>query len=261
MLRYLKPVVTFLPYAFGCYFSWIRKYAKHPEKAPIEKRYQKVSTLIKNLNKAMDVEVHAFGKENIPEGVNYFVSNHVAEYDPLIIIREAEKPVSVIAKMEAKKYPFVGKLIQSIQGVFIDRKDLKQSLKEMIVVRDELQGKEKSWLIFPEGTRNRDDKKVLREFHAGSLKPAMRTNTPIVPVVVYGTQRITNTKPRYKKYPVYVEFCKPINPSDYPDMNPQEFADMVRNVIQQKLTYNARKYDHEQMLKQNSKKYKFYSIV
>ena len=255
MFRYLKPVFTFLPYAFGCYFLWIRKNALHPEKTPIERRYEKVRGLIKHLNKGMDVEVHVVGKENIPEGVNLFVSNHVGGYDPLLIIREAEKPTSVVAKVEAKKYPFVGKLIASIDGVFIDRNDLKQSLQQMIVVRDDLEKKNKSWLIFPEGTRNKDDKRVLRPFHAGSLKPATKTNTPIVPVVVYGTQRVTRFSPHYKKYPVYIEFCPPIFPSQYKDMNPQDLADLVRDEIQMRLFYHARKYDHEQMIKYNKKKY------
>ena len=260
MFRYLKPVITFLPYAFGCYFSWIRKYAFHPEKAPIEYRYQKVSELITHLNKGMNVDVHVFGKENIPEGINYFVSNHIGGYDPLLIIKEAEKPTSVVAKIEVKKYPFVGKLIQSIEGVFIDRKDIKQSLKQMIIVREELEMQEKSWLIFPEGTRNKDDKRVLRPFHAGSLNPAIKNNTPIVPVVVYGTQRITRFKPVYKRYPVYLEYCKPIYAEEYSKMSGQELADYIQKIIQQKLTYIARKYDHEQMLKLKSKKYKFYKI-
>ena len=260
MFRYLKPVFTFLPYAFGCYFRWIRKYALHPEKAPIEYRYQKVSELITHLSKELDVDVHVVGKENIPEGINYFVSNHIGGYDPLLIIKAAEKPVGVVAKIEVKNYLFVGKLIQSIEGVFINRKNLKQSLKEMIKVRYELEEGVKSWLIFPEGTRNRDDKRVLRPFHAGSFKPATATNTPIVPVVVYGTQRITRFDPHYKKYPVYLEFCNPIYPEQYASMNPQELADYVRDIIQQKLTYHAREYDHEQMSKLNSRKYRFYKI-
>ena len=255
MLRYLKPVITFIPYVIGCYFAWILRYSKHPDKYPIEERYQKVCGLIKRLNKAMDVEVHVEGKENIPEGVVLFASNHVGNYDPLIIVREADKPVSVVSKIEVESYFFVGKLIKSIEGVFIDRKDLKQSLKEMIVVTHELEEKKKSWLIFPEGTRNRDDKRLLRNFHAGSLKPATKTNTPIVPVVVYGTQRITKLHPHYKKYPVYIEFCPAIYPEQYQDKNPQELADMVREIIQQRLTYKARKNDHEEMIKYNGKKY------
>ena len=255
MLRYLKPVITFIPYVIGCYFAWILKYSRHPDKYPLEERYQKVCGLIKKLNKDMDVAVHVEGKENIPKGVNYFVSNHVGGYDPLIIIREADKPISVVSKIEVENYSFVGKLIKSIEGVFIDRKDIKQSLKEMIVVSKELEEKKKSWLIFPEGTRNRDDKRLLMPFHAGSLKPATKTNTPIVPVVVYGTQRITKLHPHYKKYPVYIEFCPAIYPEEYADKNPQELADYIREIIQQRLTYKARKVDHEEMIKYNGKKY------
>ena len=256
MFRYLKPALLILPYAIGCYFRWIFKYAKHPEKKPIEYRYQKVTKLIKKLNRAMDVELIVVGNENIPDGVNYFVSNHLGAYDPVLIINEVNKPTSVVAKIEIHKYPFAGKLIKTIEGVFLDRKDIKQSLSQMIKVRDDLASKNKSWLIFPEGTRNKDEHRLLRPFHPGSLNPAMKTNTPIVPVVVYGSQRVTDSSNHLKKYPVYLEFCKPIVPSDYPDLNSQEFANMIRDIIQQKLTYNARKIDHEQMVKINSKKYK-----
>lgn len=245
-----------LPYAIGCYFRWIFKYAAHPEKKPIDYRYHKVTKLIKKLNRAMDVELIVVGKENIPDGVNYFISNHVGAYDPVLIINEVNKPTSVVAKIEVLKYPFAGKLIKVIDGVFINRKDIKQSLSQMIKVRDDLASKNKSWLIFPEGTRNKDDKRLLLPFRPGALNPAIKTNTPIVPVVVYGSQRITEIKPRYKKYPVYLEFCKPISPSDYPSLSPQEFADMIKEIIQKKLTYNARKIDHEQMVKTNPNKYR-----
>lgn len=235
MFRYLKPVFTFLPYVIGCYFSWIRKYARRPELVEPKESYQRVNKLIVKLNKAMDVELTVVGKENIPEGVNFFVSNHVGAYDPLIILKAVDKPLGVIAKIEASHYPFVGKLIRAIGGVFIDRDDIKQSLKAMIVVRDELLADKKSWLIFPEGTRNREDLKELQDFHIGSIKPAMKTNVPIVPVVVYNTDKVTRRKPHLKKYPVYVEFCKPIYADQYSEMNSQELTNYIKNKMQEKL--------------------------
>ena len=35
MGRYLKPALTVGPKIIGSYFSWMNKYAKHPEKYPL----------------------------------------------------------------------------------------------------------------------------------------------------------------------------------------------------------------------------------
>ena len=75
---------------------------------------------------------------------------------------------------ELEDKPFAGKVITGIDGLFLDRNDLKQSLRIMMKVEDDLKNrKDKNWIIFPEGTRNKDPMKNVKEFHHGTFRPAV----------------------------------------------------------------------------------------
>ena len=84
-----------------------------------------------------------------------------------------------------------GKIIKGIDGQYIDRNDLKQSLRVMMNVEADLKNKrDKNWIIYPEGTRNRDVMHNLKMFHHGTFRPAVKAGVPIVPVATYGTFRV-----------------------------------------------------------------------
>ena len=139
----------------------------------------------------------------------------------------------------------------------MDRKDLKQSLKVMMAVQKDLENKNKNWAIFAEGTRNKDPLAALREMHAGTFRPAVKSKTTIVPAVILGAQRLLKRKPVYKKYPVIISYLKPIPYEEYQNMTNDALAKMVQEQIQKELTYHVRPLYHQLMLKYNKKKYRF----
>lgn len=242
------------------YFSFMRPYSKKPNKYPLEKRFKKVSNLCKKASDALQADLHVEGLENIPNETCCFFSNHLSTYDALAFLIALDKPFTFIAKKESEKYPFIGKCIKSIDGDFIDRADLKQSLRVMMKMESDLKKGTKNWLIFPEGTRNKDQMMLLGEFHHGTFRPAMKAKVPLVPAVICGSALVFKTKPQFKKYPVYLKFLKPIMPSEYEGKTTQEVAILVQNRIQQALTYEARSYIHKEFLKLKSKKYRFNEI-
>ena len=243
------------------YFAWMRKYAKHPEKYPFSVRYKKVQKLLQRLSRGFNVDFHVEGLEKLPEETSCIVSNHLSAYDPVSLIAVMDKPCTFVAKKELLNKPFAGKIIKGIDGEFIDRDDLKQSLRLMMKVEDDLKNhKEKNWIIYPEGTRNRDPMKNVKEFHHGTFRPAVKANVPIIPVATYGTFRVLKRKPAYKKYPVWIKFLDPIYPEDYKDMKTPEIAKMVEERIEQAISFDLRKKDHVEMAKID-KKYRFNKII
>lgn len=90
-----------------------------------------------------------------------------------------------LAKAEFKYMPVLGFLF-SIAAVFVDRKNAesrRKSTEKMIsLLRAGM-----SFLIFPEGTRNKSAE-VLLPFHKGAFKVAIAAQVPIVPFVFLGTK-------------------------------------------------------------------------
>ena len=262
MPHYLKPVTIVGPQILYSYFAWMGKYGKHPEKYPIKKRYAKLSKLLKKLNKSFNALFNVFGLENLPKDENYcFIVNHYSNYDPLALICVLDEPMAFVSKKEVEKFPFVGKCCKSIDCLFMDRNDLKQSLKVMMKVQDDLKAKNKNWAIFAEGTRNKDTMAATREMHPGTFRPAVKSETIIIPVAMYGAHRLLKRKPCFKKYPVTISFLKPIYPEEYKSLSTDELAKRVHNLVLKELTYKIRPLDHELMLKYNKKKYRFNAIV
>ena len=257
MWHLIKAVLLLLPRVIVSFFSWMIRYSNHPEKTPLEVRYKKVRHLICKANKCLGVDLIVEGKENIPNEASCYFANHLAAADPLMFFEALEAPTAFVGKIEVKKMPFVGRVFKSANGEFLDRKDLKQQLRVMMRVQDSLTKKECNWVIYPEGTRNKDQMANLLPFHHGTFRAAMRAGVPIVPVAEYGCIRLLSTKAKLKKYPTYLKFLKPLYPSDYQGKTTEEVAEMVRSMIQKEISFSIRKIDQNRMVELQKKNYRF----
>ena len=259
MWHVIKAALLLAPRIICSYFAWMISYAKSKNRDKIspQKRYKKSRKLIHKVNKALKLDVRVEGKENIPNEVSCFFSNHMGAADPLIYFEAFENdPVTFLAKIEVEKMPFVGKVFKSDLGLFLDRDNLKQQFRIMLKVQDSLVKREINWVIFPEGTRNKDNMGLLLPFHHGTFRPAMKAGVPLVPTVVYGSFRILSKKHNYKKYPTYIKFLKPIYPSEYEGKTTEEVARIVQSRIQKELSFMTRKIDHERMVELHDKFYR-----
>lgn len=262
MGHYTKPVLTVGPKIIADYFIWMRKFAKHPEKYPMALRYKKVRKLLIALSKSFNVEYHVEGLENIPNEICSFFSNHLSAFDPVGLICAMEQPCTFISKIELDGKPFIGKIIKGMEGLYIDRNDLKQSLRVMMKMEEDLKKRrDKNWIVYPEGTRNKDTMDNLKMFHHGTFRPAVKANCPIVPVATYGTFRVLKRKPNFKKYPVYIKFLKPLYPKDYKDMSTIDIANSVQKMIEREVDFDLRKRDHLEMKKIGNKNYRFNKVL
>lgn len=142
----------------------------------------------RDLLKLAGARVNVTGVENVPaDRAVLFVSNHQGNFDIPILLGYIDKPKAFIAKIEMLKLPLIRTWMRQMNCVFMDRQDMRQSLKVMNEATEYLkQGY--SMVIFPEGTRSKGE--TMGEFKAGSLRIAMKANVPIVPVTIKGSYKL-----------------------------------------------------------------------
>ena len=157
-----------------------------------------------------------------------FFPNHQGMYDVLAIIDCCPIPFSVTYKIELKDIPFLKQIASCMKAFFIDRDDVRQSMKVILAIAEEIK-KGRNYLIFPEGTRSKDGNNV-GEFKGGSFKAATKTKCPIVPVALIDSFKPFDTN-SIKPVDVQVHFLEPLYYEEYKDMNTNEIAAEVRRRI------------------------------
>ena len=228
------------------YFSWILPNAHNPRKMPMSIKFMKLKNLILKVNKNLKLDFHVFGIENTQiDGFGCFTPNHQGAYDPVAVACTLKKPTTFISKDDNKKLPFIGKIIYAMEGIFLNRKDLRDSLLVMQKMENDLAEQNKNWIIFPEGTRVNDVRDDLLEFHKGAYKAAMKAKAPIIPTALYGTHLALSNKVKLRKYPIYVSYLKPLYVDDYKDMTVEEVTALCRSAIQEEVNRLRKLFDKE----------------
>ena len=147
--------------------------------------------------------VRAVGRENIPEGPVVVCPNHTTAGDPFYVVFAFgyQWPMRAMAKVQIMRLPFIGWILgkAGVFGVDRDTTDVKAVRTAMKFLKegDKL-------LIFPEGTRVRNDEDV--DAKVGAALFATRTGTPLLPVYIQRKKRrfrrntVVIGKPYYPEY-------------------------------------------------------------
>lgn len=139
------------------------------------------------------------GIENIPEtGSLIFAGNHKHALDPIVVMSSTSRVVYYMAKEELFK-GLHGKLFEKIGLIKVRR----NKGNPVAIIQSEKILKEGGTIgIFPEGTRNKTNKELLK-FRHGAVVIAKKTDTPIVPFAIKGKYRL------FRKG-LEIEFAHPI---------------------------------------------------
>ena len=203
--------------------------AKHTDDIPEDQKYALLKKITVRANKGGRVRIDVHGKENIPrEGSFVFFPNHQGLFDVLSIIEASDRPFSVVAKIEVKNIFFLKQIFTIMKAKFMDRDDVRQSLRVIQEVIEEVKSG-RNFLIFPEGTRSKE-RNHPGEFKGGSFKCAIKARCPIVPVAMLDSYKAFDTN-SIRPVTVQVHFLKPLFYEDYKDMKSTEIAELVRNQI------------------------------
>jgi 1-acyl-sn-glycerol-3-phosphate acyltransferase len=148
------------------------------------------------------------GRENIPStGPLILITNHVNLVDPFFLIFSFPRWINFMAKEELFRSPFLrfwlrwaGALPIRRGGKVGDKQKILKSAKETL---------EKGLILgmFPEGGRSHDGK--LKKGKSGSAVIASKTNVPLLPVGIVGTDQIKSISWLWKRPHIVVNIGKP----------------------------------------------------
>ena len=112
------------------------------------------------------------------------VSNHESFVD-MLLLSHLKMEMKYLSKESILRIPLVGWMMKMSGDVSLLRGDRSSGAAALIVCEKWLKRK-MSVMIFPEGTRSFDGE--MRSFKDGAFVLAIRTQTPMLPVVVHGTR-------------------------------------------------------------------------
>ncbi len=183
------------------------------------------------------------GGDNIPviaaDGMSVepclFVANHRSIFDIVLAYAYTRQLLSFVAKKEVRGIPLVGWLMALMNGVFLDRRDLRQGLESINKAQSLITDSRISVWIFPEGTRSKgEDERDLLEFKPGSFRAATRTGAPIVPVLLSGTREIFESHlPCIRPCNVSITYGQPVWPDELDDEEKKHIAEYFRELIRE----------------------------
>jgi len=184
------------------------------------------------------------GLENVPKDTAVlYVSNHRSLADIPMAYITVPNLMGFVAKIEIKKAPFLSWWMVLVNCLFLDRSDMRAGMK---MILDGIDSIKQGYSIFiaPEGTRSQGSE--LLPFKEGSLKMADKTNCPIIPVAISGTDDLfENSVPWIKSATCVIEYGKPIYPEQLSKEDRKTMGAYCRNIITEMLQ------GHEQYLVNN----------
>ena len=174
------------------------------------------------------VKVRAVGLEKLDPARTYiFMSNHVSNIDPPLLMPLIPKRTSIMAKKELFSYPLLGKTMRLGSLVPVDRGNRDAGITAVRAASEVIRGG-LNMTIYVEGKRSFDGR--LLPFKKGPFYLAEETRVPVVPVTIVGTHYVM-PKGRFAIKPgdVTVIFHDPIEPQDFGDR--ECLMEKVRRVI------------------------------
>lgn len=174
--------------------------------------YTPVIALFKLVWRALDIQFKFIGQENLPhKGGAVIASNHVSYLDFAFIGTGAlhtKRFIRFMAKKGAFDNKVAGPLLRGMKHISVDRDNGGASFVTALrALRDgEVVG------IFPEATISTSFE--IKGMKSGAVRLAIGAQVPVIPVVIWGSQRIwTKGVPRdfrRKSVPIHISYGEPM---------------------------------------------------
>ena len=161
------------------------------------------------------IRIDVTGREQLDPQQRYiFMSNHVSNLDPPLLLPLLPGRTSVFLKRSLMKIPVLGYAMRLGRFVPVDRDGSVESAKQSVETARQVLESGLHVMTFVEGTRSRDGR--LLPFKKGPFYLAMETGAPVVPVSIWGTESMMK-KGSVSIIPgtAHVVFHAPLWPRDY----------------------------------------------
>ncbi len=187
--------------------------------------------------RGLDLKIEIDGAENVPRtGGAVLVSNHISYLDFLFAglgaFKSARRKTRFMAKDDVFKHRISGPLMRGMHHIPVDRSDGQPAYDAAVAAlrAGEVVG------VFPEATISRSF--MLKKFKTGAARMAADAEVPLVPVILWGTQRLwTKGRPKNltrRHTPVSIRIGEPIHltPEDRPVMVTRRLREAMNQLLE-----------------------------
>ena len=161
------------------------------------------------------IRVQLAGREHIPAQPCIFMSNHVSNLDPPILLPLFPFRTAFFIKRSLLKIPLVGRGMRLAGFIPVDRAGRLESARESVQAATRVLASGVNVSTFPEGTRSRNGR--LLPFKKGPFYLAMESGAPVIPISIWGSEHMmTKGSLRIKPGTAHLTF--------HPALYPQHFT-------------------------------------
>ncbi len=170
------------------------------------------------------------GRENVPPyGPLIVVANHISYNDPPSVAAAMPRPVSFLGKQELFVPKPKGWLFSSMRVHPVDRSFGVSALRTGLA----LLAKDEALVVFPEGQRSREGKMI--KGMAGAAYLAMRSQAPILPIGITGTEKFPHQRMPFPLCRFQVNIGAPFTPPVLEGGQTRVAAEAVLEMIMQRI--------------------------
>jgi 1-acyl-sn-glycerol-3-phosphate acyltransferase len=194
--------------------------------------YPPVILFAKTMFRALGLKLQVEGGERLPrQGGAVVACNHVSYLDFIFCglgAQPAKRLVRFMAKEQVFRHRISGPLMRGMGHIPVDRKAGRASYDEAVarLRAGEVVG------VFPEATISPSF--TVEEIKSGAVRMAAEADVPLVPMAVWGTQRLwTKGHPRTltkRRVPISVLLGEPMHP------RPDEDADLLTRDLRSRMS-------------------------
>ena len=182
----------------------------------------------------LGIRVRWIGREKLPDEPCVIVSNHISDFDPMILLGTVRsRNLVYISKESNFRIPIVGAFIRGACFLSIDRDNALRAMRTLGTAGDKMKQYGVDVGIYPEGTRSRTGK--LLRFKKGAFVLAQRANAPIAILVTRGTENITKKILSPRPVRTELEVLEVLDAATVQSMTPDELASYTRGVLAREL--------------------------
>jgi len=180
---------------------------------------------------ASRTELEVSGGENIdPEGSYVVVANHLSTLDIMACLLAVPLPIRFLAKKELFRVPILALGMRAVGIIEVDRSGHAAIHASVNRQADELITKQRSLIIYAEGTRPRDG--VMKPFKKGAFTMAVAAGLPVLPLSIHGSYEAARPgRPWFHGGRVRVVIDPPIPTADLTRADVGTLRDQVYAII------------------------------
>ena len=182
-----------------------------------------------------------YGNRKVKDGACVYISNHYAMLDIAYPLLTTWEGIHYVCKNNLVDVPVVGWIVRRVKAIPVSRDG--NDVRALLDCFKCLKNGEKV-ALFPEGTRNKTDAEMLPFKHGASVM-AIRTKTPIIPIMIY-------SRPKFFRV-THVLIGEPLELTEYYDkkLTEEDYAEADEKLRRHLLNLRA---EHKAYLESKKRK-------